>query len=364
MCISRNREAVRGANACHARVRFGRLCALIIIVAALHSQPVWAQTTGLSLPVASYQDDTEYETIPPPEPSTHAAKEDLRSAIRSDPELAAVVREEAEMMLAAQLSGIPRPRYIPATSLVDLKGLEVYASRNRQSFPFSFYLNGFVQVRWYEFARSVTSWTSSGPISGAPAVQPGRTLNPVSNINVFEINRFFLTSEGYVTDERLRYSLTLFGTTNNGNNSAIAPLGFAGWKFNDQVMMLGGVSFVAATREWGTSSRWVQGIDRSMANTFFRPSYSPGVEFKGKLLDGEFRYRGGVWNGIDGSRAGVNRSGTAMAWAGIVAWEPLGAYGPYYSDMEVHREPVVRLGCSGMHALTPTSNQSESFSKP
>ena len=89
-----------------------------------------------------------------------------------------------------------------------------------------------------------------------------------------------------------------------------------------------------------------------MANTFFRPSYSPGFEFKGKLLDGEFRYRGGVWNGIDGSRAGVNRSGTAMAWAGIVAWEPLGAYGPYYSDMEVHRKPVVRLGCSGMHADT------------
>ena len=176
MRISRNRESVRRANACHARVRFGRLCALIIIVAALHSQPVWAQPTGLSLPVASYQDDTEYETIPPPEPSTYAAKEDLRSAIRSDPELAAVVREEAEMMLAAQLSGIPRPRYIPATSLVDLKGLEVYASRNRQSFPFSFYLNGFVQVRWYEFARSVTSWTSSGPINGSLNAPPGPCL--------------------------------------------------------------------------------------------------------------------------------------------------------------------------------------------
>ena len=364
MRTSRNRELVRRENVCHAHVRFGRLCALTVILAALNSQPVWAEPSGLSLPIASYQDDAEYETIPPPEPRTYAAEDDLRSAIRSDPELAAVVREEAEMMLAAQLSGIPRPRYIPATSLVDLKGLEVYASRNRQSFPFSFYLNGFVQVRWFEFARSVTSWTASGPIKGNPGEPAAPTQYPVNNINVFEINRFFLTSEGYVSDERLRYSITLFGTTNNGNNSAIAPLGFAGWKFNDQVMMLGGVSFVAATREWGTSSRWVQGIDRSMANTFFRPSYSPGFEFKGKLLDGEFRYRGGVWNGIDGSRAGVNRSGTAMAWAGIVTWEPLGAYGPYYSDMEIHREPVVRLGCSGMHALTPTSQQSVEFSNP
>ncbi|HBU38776.1 MAG TPA: hypothetical protein DEB70_13375 [Planctomycetaceae bacterium] len=344
-------------------MRFGCLSAITVILAILYSQELRAHPTDFALPIASYQDDAEYETIPPPEPSTDAGRDDLRSAIQSDPELAAVVREEAEMMIAAQLSGIPRPRYIPATSLVDLKGLEVYASRNHQSFPFSFYLNGFVQVRWFEFARSVESWTASGPIDGKGG-PPIPTQYPVNNINVFEINRFFLTSEGYITDERLRYSLTLFGTTNNGNNSAIAPLGFARWKFNDQVMMSGGVSFVAATREWGTSSRWVQGIDRSMANTFFRPSYSPGFEFKGKLLDGEFRYRGGVWNGIDGSRAGVNRSGTAMAWAGIVAWEPLGTYGPYYSDMEVHRKPVFRLGCSGMHALTPTSNQSESFSNP
>ena len=357
MRTSRNREPVRRENVCHAHVRFGRLCALTVILAALNSQPVWAEPSGLSLPIASYQDNAEYETIPPPEPSTYTAEDDLRSAIRSDPELAAVVREEAEMMLAAQLSGIPRPRYIPATSLVDLKGLEVYASRNRQSFPFSFYLNGFIQIRWFEFARSVTTWTSSGDLN-FPTTPYTRT-NPVSNINVFEINRFFFTSEGYVTDERLRYSLTLFGTTNNGNNSAIAPLGFAGWKFNDQVMLLGGVSFVAATREWGTSSRWVQGIDRSMANTFFRPSYSPGFEFKGKLFDGEIRYRGGAWNGIDGSRAGVNRSGTAMAWAGIIAWEPLGRYGPYYSDMEVHRDPVFRLGCSGLHSMTPTIGPSE-----
>ena len=363
MRASHNQKSVWRVNVCRARVRFGGLCAITVILAILYSQELRAHPTDFALPIASYQDDAEYETIPPPEPSTDAGRDDLRSAIRSDPELAAVVREEAEMIIASQLAGIPRPRYIPATSLVDLKGLEVYASRNRHSFPFSFYLNGFVQVRWFEFARSVTEWTSPGPITTTAGVY-GPVVNPVNNINVFEINRFYLTSEGYVTDERLRYSLTLFGTTNNGNNSAIAPLGFAGWKFNDQVMLLGGVSYVAATREWGTSSRWVQGIDRSMANTFFRPSYSPGVEFKGTLFDGEFHYRGGAWNGIDGSRAGVNRSGTAMAWAGIVAWEPLGAYGPYYSDMEVHRDPVIRIGCSGLHALTPTSEPSDQFSNP
>lgn len=163
---SRNRKPVRRTNVCHALARSGGLCAVTVILAVLHSQELRAEPPGRASPIASYQDNAEYETISTPEPSAHTDQDDLRSAIRSDPELAAVVREEAEMMIAAQLRGIPRPRYIPATSLVDLKGLEVYASRNRQSFPFSFYLNGFVQVRWFEFARSVTSWTASGPIDG------------------------------------------------------------------------------------------------------------------------------------------------------------------------------------------------------
>ena len=166
MGIFRNRKPVREASVCHAHVRFGRLCAIAVILGSLHSQFVWAQHPELQLPIASYPDDAEYETVPHPAPSPDTNQEDLRFAIQSDPELAALVRKEAEMLIASQLAGIPRPRYIPATSLVDLKGLEVYASRNRQSFPFSFYLNGFVQVRWFEFARSVKKWTASGPIDG------------------------------------------------------------------------------------------------------------------------------------------------------------------------------------------------------
>ena len=61
-----------------------------------------------------------------------------------------------------------------------------------------------------------------------------------------------------------------------------------------------------------------------MANTFFRPSYSQGLNSKenflmGKLLSEEYGTALMV-------RAGVNRSGTAMAWAGIIAWEPLGVW--------------------------------------
>ncbi len=359
-----NRKPVRRANVCtvHSRLRYLR--ALTLLMLPLYFYLSWEQPTAAMAPAAAYQDTIDPEFVLPPQPHFPDDKEDLRDTVQHDPELAAIIREEAEIIIASRLAGIPRPRYIPATSLVHLKGLEVYAARNRQSFPFAFYLNGFVQVRWFEFARSVESWTSSTPLDGtSPPTQANRT-NPVNNINTFEINRFFLTTEGYVTDRRLLYSLTLFGTTDNGQNSSIAPLGYIAWKFNDQLMMLGGVSFVAGTREWGTSSRWVLGIDRSMANTFFRPSYSPGIEFKGNLLDGELNFRGGVWNGIDGSRAGVNRPGTAMAWAGIIDWQPLGNYGPFYSDMEVHTDPVIRIGCSGLQALSPASEPDSQGNNP
>ena len=187
----------------------------------------------------------------------------------------------------------------------------------------------------------MTSWTDSAG-----------TLAPVNNINTFEINRFYITTEGFITDENIPYSISLFGTTDYGNNSAITPLGYVGYIFNDQLSMLAGVTFVAGTREWATSSRWVLGIDRSMANTYFRPSYSPGVEFSGNFLEKEITWRGGVWNSIDGSLSGVNRNGTSMAWAGIVTWEPWGNYGLGYSDMEGHDEPALRFGCSGVHALS------------
>jgi hypothetical protein len=277
-----------------------------------------------------------------------ATAEQVREALRTDPEVRQILREEAELIMLDQLGGIPRPRYIPATDFAGPKGLEVYARKNRQGFPVALYLSGFMQVRWFEFARSVTSWTSAAPLNPQ---NPSRT-NPVNNINTFEINRFFITTEGYVSDEAIPFSISLFGTTDYGNNSAITPLGSVGYKFNDHLSVFGGVTFVASTREWSTSSRWVMGVDRSMANTFFRPSYSPGVEFSGDFLDGELTWRGGVWNSIDGSLAGVNRNGTSMAWAGILTWEPWGKFGLGYSDMEIHEEAAWRIGCSGVHALS------------
>jgi hypothetical protein len=216
------------------------------------------------------------------------------------------VDEAVEKAVAARMKGLPRPMYFPATDVAPPKGLLLYSSKQSQSpFPFSFALEGFLQARWLELARGTTEWTDSIGIT-----------RPVRNENVFNLNRIYLQSQGFVGSERVLWNIALFGSTDAGLIVNFVPLGFVGFAITEDIRVGGGVTQVPGTREWLMSSRWPMGVDRSMANTFFRPSYSPGVLFMGSVLDKSLSFQAGVWNGIDGGFAGVFRQSTAMAWAG------------------------------------------------
>ena len=253
------------------------------------------------------------------------------------------LRELVDQAVEARLAGIPRPRYIPATDLVPPRGLVLFKNTPRDGhFPFSLAIGGFLQLRWLEFARSATSWTTS---AGPPP-------RPINNINTFNLNRFLISFSGHVADERLVYNFAFFGTSNVGVRSGVVPIGMAGWKFSDAATIGAGVTPVPGSREWLDKSPYNIGVDRSMANTFFRPGFSPGAAALGSLLDDTLHYEAGAWNAIDGGTSGVLRRGTSMAWAGNVWWEPLTPFGMGFGDMEHHREASIRLGTSGVYART------------
>ena len=259
-----------------------------------------------------------------------------------DPAQEAQLQALVDAAVAARLAGIPRPRYIPMTDLAPPKGLILLKNDPRRGeFPFAMALGGYMQLRWFEFARDATQWTNAA----------GTTF-PINNINTFNINRFLLSFHGHVVDERLVYNFALFGTTNVGIRSGVVPIGLLGWKFDDAATVGGGMTPVPGSREWIESSPWTTGIDRSMANTFFRPGFSPGVAAIGSLAEKTVHYQAGVWNAIDGGTTGVLRRGTSMAWAGNTWWEPWGPFGLGASDMEHHDAPVIRLGTSGVYAPT------------
>ena len=264
------------------------------------------------------------------------------SLTHEDPEQEARLRAMVDQLVAARLAGIPRPRYIPATDLAPPKGLLLLKTDPcRGEFPFAMALGGYMQLRWFEFARDATQWTNSAG-----------TVYPVNNINAFNLNRFLISLRGHVVDERLVYNFALFGTSDVGIAMGVVPIGIAGWKFSEAATVGAGVTIVPGSREWTETQPWTVGVDRSMANTFFRPGYSPGALATGSLAGETVHYQAGVWNAIDGGSAGVLRRGTSMAWAGNTWWEPLGPYGLGLGDMEHHRDPVIRLGTSGVYAPT------------
>ena len=118
---------------------------------------------------------------------------------RRDPAQEAQLQALVDAAVAARLAGIPRPRYIPMTDLAPPKGLILLKNDPRRGeFPFAMALGGYMQLRWFEFARDATQWTNS----------TGRVL-PINNINTFNINRFLLSFHGHVVDERLVYNLSL-----------------------------------------------------------------------------------------------------------------------------------------------------------
>jgi len=270
-----------------------------------------------------------------------AAESSSEEAI-SEPCSAEDFREAIDQAVAARLDGIPRPRYIPATDIAPPGGLLLYRSQDRRNeFPFSLAVGGYLQMRWLEFARSATSWTNAAGV-----------VRPINNINTFNLNRFLISFSGHVVDERLIYNFAFFGTSNAGAGRGIVPIGLVGWKFSEAATVGVGVTPVPGSREWIDKQPWTVGVDRSMANTFFRPGFSPGAVATGSLFDDTVHYLAGVWNAIDGGTAGVFRRGTSMAWAGNTWWEPLAPFGLGYSDMEQHDEATIRLGTSGVYART------------
>ncbi|NCX98311.1 MAG: hypothetical protein EBX35_06980 [Planctomycetia bacterium] len=247
-----------------------------------------------------------------------------------------------DQAVEARLAGIPRPRYIPATDLVPPKGLLLHATRPAKGeFPFALALSGYMQLRWFEFARSATQWTDAAG-----------QVRQINNINTFNLNRYLINFAGHLVDERLLYNFALFGTSDLGSTFGVVPLGMAGWKFSEAAIVGAGVTPVPGTREWLEPTSWTLGADRSMANTFFRPGFSPGVLATGALAEDTVHYQAGIWNAIDGGTAGVLRRGTSMAFAGNTWWEPWAPFGFGMGDMEHHDEPAIRLGTSGVYAPT------------
>ncbi len=208
-------------------------------------------------------------------------------------------------------------------------GYVLVAPSDQQRTPFSLKLNITTQVRYTGFARSVESWTDAS----------GQVL-PVRNRSYFTLNRNWFSFTGFAFSPHLRFNATVFSTS--ATNQTLA-FGWAGYEFSKAFILNGGYYKVPGTREWIESGRYPLGVDRTMANTFFRPGISPGAWAQGEPIRDVYYYAG-IFNDLSSASPSASRTNTNMTYAATAWWEPLGSFGPGYSDEEYHETPVARLG--------------------
>ena len=163
---------------------WGAVCAVVLAAVAGGQEP--EVMDGLSAPLT-------LPVVPEGADATgNGGEEDLLVEPAAVPFAGEITDQELQWLIDAaveeRLAGIPRPRYIPATDLIPPRGLLLHADKKGRV-PFALSLGGFMQLRWFEFARGATEWTES----------TGK-VQPISNINTFNINRFLISFNGYVLD--------------------------------------------------------------------------------------------------------------------------------------------------------------------
>jgi hypothetical protein len=203
--------------------------------------------------------------------------------------------------------------------------------RDPKRTPFSLNFDLITQLRYTGFARSTPSWTDSAGV-----------VLPVRNFETIQVNRNWFQFSGYALDPRLRYMAVVFGSS---TSNSMLFLGWIDYRFSRAFTLSAGYYKVPGSREWYDSFRYTLGADRTMATTFFRPNFSPGIWASGEPLTGLHYVAMGA-NSVNGLVLGENRISSNLDFAGSLWWEPLGTFGPGPSDIEDHERPAVRIGSS------------------
>ena len=160
------------------------------------------------------------------------------------------------------------------------------------------------------------------------------------------VNRAMFILGGYVFDQRLRYSFTVW--TSAGAASIIVASNI-GWRFNSALSITGGYTGIPGSRSLVNTFPFFTATDRSMADNFFRPGFTQGAWANGELGRG-LNYLAFIGNGLNTLNISANKIDTHILTSGSVWWEPMGAYGEpgkarnMYDDYFASKKVRLRIG--------------------
>jgi len=149
--------------------------------------------------------------------------------------------------------------------------------------------------------------------------------------NDFQFQKLTLNFKGWLFDPGFRYLFyTWTSNTSQGDPAQVIVAGNLGYIFNDGFSLYTGVGGLPSTRSTNyTFPNWLKNDHRTIADEFFRASYTTGVWASGEIMSG-LKYRAMLGNNL--SQLGVNAAqldNGLNTVSAAVWWMPTtGEYGP------------------------------------
>ncbi|RDV26623.1 hypothetical protein DXV75_06420 [Alteromonas aestuariivivens] len=182
--------------------------------------------------------------------------------------------------------------------------------------------------------------------------------------NDIQMQKLTLNFKGWLFDPKFRYLFyTWTSNTSQGDLAQVVVAGNLGYQFSDAFQLYAGIGGLPSTRSTNyTFPNWLKNDHRSIADEFFRGSYTTGIWASGKLAPG-LEYRAMLGNNL--SQLGVNAAQlddglntvSAALW-----WMPTtGEYGPGsgFGDYEYHQELATLFGIHYTHSREDAQGQSD-----
>jgi hypothetical protein len=162
-------------------------------------------------------------------------------------------------------------------------------------------------------------------------------------------NKVNLGFRGWLLDPDLTYRAWIWTQQPAmGEGAQVVVGGQLGWHFNDYLNVYGGIAPLPSTRStnW-TYPFWLKMDNRTVADEFFRASYSQGFWADGDITD-DIKWRYMISNNL--SALGVSAAqldAQLNTMSGAIWWMPTtGEFGPAqgFGDFEGHEEPATMFG--------------------
>lgn len=183
------------------------------------------------------------------------------------------------------------------------------------------------------------------------------TLNTRDDVNV---NKVMLYFKGWVVDPRFRYFFyTWTNNTSQGLGAQVVVGGNLTYAFHDALVLGAGISGLPTNRSNEGNFPFFLSVDhRTLADEFFKGSYTMGFFARGRVADGLIY---SVMLGNNLSQLGVDAGqldGDFTTVSGAMWWMPTtGEFGQGFGDYEQHENLATRFG---LHfTFSPEDKQSQ-----